>query len=133
MNKNLPELLYTLDQCPPEYRKWDSPITAYHITTLDKIDSIRESGLQAKTCYQGYDRRSAVYFFLDRDISPENIPTLLGNVTGYAIVTIEIPASKIKNMAYDGLYNATFPHAYAAAMYYGDIPAAWITNIEEVK
>ena len=127
---NLSDLLWTIAEVPANKRRWDENITAYHITQTKNAESIKTDGLKAKSCYQGYNRQDAVYFFLDSDFSPANIPTLLGEVTEYAVITLNIPANEIKNIAFDGLYNCSFAFAYGAAMIYSDVPANWIDSIE---
>jgi hypothetical protein len=127
---SLSDLLWTIAEVPANKRQWNGNITAYHITKIENVDGIKTNGLDAVSCYQGYDRREAVYFFLDGDFSPANVPTLLGEVKEYAVITLSIPANEIKNMAFDDLYNASFSFAFGAAMIYRNVPANWIKKVE---
>ena len=129
-NPNLPELLWTLDSVPPEHRKWNTDIIAYHITPRKNLENIQAGGLKAKSCYQGYDRPPAVYLFLDPDVIPVNAPIILGEGIEYAIIQVVIPAAEIGKLAFDGLYNAAFTVAYSAVAYYDNIPAGWIAGVE---
>jgi hypothetical protein len=125
------KLLWEIAEIDPDARMWCDDIIAYHITKADNTDGIRSSGIIAKSCHQTQrERRPAVYFFVDADFDIQNVETLLGPVNEYAVITVKIPAEEIKNLDYDGLYNASFTFAFGAARINRSIPAEWIENVE---
>ena len=130
INGNTAALLEMIDIVPPKYRQWDNDIIGYHLTTTDNADNIRRDGLMAHGSHQSYVRPECVYVFLTQDIDARNVPVLLGDVVQYAIITVKIPKTEIGKLKFDGLYNVSFDFGYGAAMYFDNIPAAWIENIK---
>jgi hypothetical protein len=133
INHNLPQLLELTDTMPAEYRNWDSDIYGYHITSTDNIDSIKQNGIYSNSSRQSYDRPECVYLFLDHEIDSDNVKILLGNVDNFAIVTVKFPASEVKKMRFDGLYNISFDCGYSAIQYFDNVPAEYIVNIDILK
>ena len=129
-NANLSSLLQMIDLVPSEHRNWDSEIIGYHISDVDNLKNIKENGLVAYSSNQSYDRPECVYLFLDNEIPIKNIPVLLGDVEQYLLIQVKFPKEDIKKLKFDGLYNVSFDFGYGAAMYFDNLPADYITDIQ---
>ena len=123
----------------PEYldsnrsgKGWGKSVTAWHITTRDRLPGIMSDGLRGSTCSQhissGNDRPYATYLFCARSVVEDNIPALLDN-TDTVILKVIIPANHMHKMHPDNLYNMSVDAAQMSAIQYrDDIPASWITE-----
>lgn len=122
----------------PEYldynrsgKGWDETVTAWHITTTDKLPSILSNGLRPSSCSgwmsNGNERPEAVYMFCARSVVEANIPALLDNPGDAVILKVTIPAKHISKLHADNLYNMSVEVAEMTAIQYRDsIPAQWI-------
>jgi hypothetical protein len=124
---SLPEYL----DCNRSGKGWEEPVTAWHVTTNDKVESILKNGLRQSSCSNWMsscnDRPSAVYMFCARSVVDLNIPRLLDSPTDAVILKVTIPAKYTGNLYIDNIYNMSTEDAMMSSIQYRDnVPANWI-------
>lgn len=123
----------------PEYldnnrsgKGWDETVTAWHITTKDKLPSILKNGLSSSSCSDWMsgrsDRPAAVYMFCARSVVDGNIRHLLDNPADVVVLRVTIPAKHAHKLHIDNMYNMSINEAEMSSIQYRDaIPAKWVT------